>query len=329
MSSFARFVTSFVSGLIAAYLGWTMCLWSVSGTDTSKSFGYANIAHRKLTILSKERSPRLVILAGSSAMWGISATEISKHTTYNPVNLGINAGISLPFYLWIAKENLRPGDAVLLPLEYGFYNYHFSTAVSRIDIDFVLGSFPNYFEQLETATKLKVPLVASYEDFSTRLMVKLSSSHPNEKNTYTSKFNHLGDIEGNDPKLQTEKNREEIRSDRSRQLMDGISDNSKSWDLLRDFIAWCSANNVRVISTFPNLCYQPDYENSPHFRSLPDQIHRFYQINGVPFLGTFQDSLYPPECFFDTIYHLNAPSVSNRTSQIINWLRQANELQPR
>ena len=66
--------------------------------------------------------PKVVILGGSSALFGIDASMMEKALGVPTINMSLHAGLAIDYMLDEAKPFLRPGDTVLLCLEYERYS---------------------------------------------------------------------------------------------------------------------------------------------------------------------------------------------------------------
>jgi hypothetical protein len=79
--------------------------------------------------LDKERrlktlpGPRLVLVGASNLAFGIDSAVLERRTGLRCVNMGLYAFLGLPFLFAEARDGLRPGDVVVLALEYHFYTH--------------------------------------------------------------------------------------------------------------------------------------------------------------------------------------------------------------
>ena len=60
------------------------------------------------------RAWKLLIVAGSSAYFGISAQSIERATGIRSINLGMQAGLSFDLITDLLKDRLKAGDVVLV-----------------------------------------------------------------------------------------------------------------------------------------------------------------------------------------------------------------------
>lgn len=79
--------------------------------------GYLDKARR----LEETKSPRILIVGGSSAAFGVNSAALERVSGQPVVNLGLNAGLGLRFILNQASSAIRPGDLVVLSPEYALF----------------------------------------------------------------------------------------------------------------------------------------------------------------------------------------------------------------
>ena len=138
-------------------------------------------------------------------------------------------------------------------------------------------------------------------------------------------FNQWGDPldEYWDTQIQTPARKANVLKERSRTLTQGIADNSDSWEILRSFVNWCREREITVLATWPNICYWPDYESSPHYCKTLDTIKSFWDSQNIPVVGTPQDAMLNEKYFFNGMYHLFEEGVVERTSILTEILNSS------
>jgi hypothetical protein len=76
----------------------------------------------KKAIAKSLPSPRIVFLAGSSALFGIDAKAIEASTGISTMNMGLHGGLRLEQILNVGEDMARPGDVIVLALERDYYS---------------------------------------------------------------------------------------------------------------------------------------------------------------------------------------------------------------
>ena len=69
----------------------------------------------------KIKSKKIIIVAGSNALFGINSELIEKNTGYPVINLAVHAGLDIDYLYYKIKQNIKNGDIVVMPLELAHY----------------------------------------------------------------------------------------------------------------------------------------------------------------------------------------------------------------
>ncbi len=83
---------------------------------------YQSMIVDKYRILQNTDEKKIIMVAGSSSAFGLDQDLLEKETGYKVVNFGLHAGFGHLFYSELAKENIKPGDIVLMGFEYHWVN---------------------------------------------------------------------------------------------------------------------------------------------------------------------------------------------------------------
>lgn len=81
---------------------------------------YDSLIQDKYNILMNTNEPKIIIVGGSNAAFGIDQDMLEKETGYKISNLGLHAGFGNLFITELAKQNINEGDIILLAYEYGW-----------------------------------------------------------------------------------------------------------------------------------------------------------------------------------------------------------------
>lgn len=264
----------------------------------------------KEQVAQSKEGERLFVLGGSASHYGISARILEEELGVPSVNLATHAGLGL-YILDRAKRQLRPGDTVLLILEYQGY----TRSATQMSYQFVISRDPKHLRQLSWPDWAHFLL--SVELKSLFNMTNSARKLPPDfrwDDPIDDDINAWGDQVGH-----LEHNPEAD--------LDGVLDilTNPEPDLLTretivDFFQWAQANDVRVIATWPTLLFQPEYLEPPAL-NFARYIKAFYADHGVETILRFQDSLYPKEKFLDTAYHLIEPAAAEHTRRLVPLLR--------
>jgi hypothetical protein len=72
----------------------------------------------KHRLLDTTPAPRLVLVGGSSVLFGIVSDTLAARLPYHPINTSITAGLGAGFILNDVRGSLRPGDVAVVSIEY-------------------------------------------------------------------------------------------------------------------------------------------------------------------------------------------------------------------
>lgn len=81
----------------------------------------SEVVNRKQTRLNELEVPTIVFVGGSSLNYGLDGERIESELGYALANTGIHAGLPLAFMLEGVRHSVKPGDIVMLALEYVVY----------------------------------------------------------------------------------------------------------------------------------------------------------------------------------------------------------------
>ena len=100
-------------------------------------------------------------------------------------------------------------------------------------------------------------------------------------------------------------------------LLIGFREHSNGVREITKFLRWAKANNVTVFATWPNTLYFKEYNAHPAFA----EIVNFYRAAGVEIIGRPQDAMVSSAYLADTIYHLTAAGIAERTRKLVENLK--------
>lgn len=301
-------------------------LYTQLGVPTESLHWLFDISQKQEQLAAKVSGSRLLVVAGSSALFGINAQRIEQQSGCPTINLGTHGGLYADYILYRAKKVARPGDTILLAFEYELYAKQ--PGGPTLD-DYVLARDPEYFHRLPLLGKVematRVPFQRLQEGWTNRNTPPHVGIPRSPYGPYTPFFPGIVSIDDNgDQIFNFEATRPppqlEMRVP-SKPLVGEIpSDRSEGFKLLAAFIKWAQARHMTVLATFPNLMYQPAYDD-PKAQKTIETITRFYASQGVPLIGTAREAMLPFEDFFDTPYHLTHEAALRRTDRLISELQ--------
>jgi len=309
----------FIFSLLAA-VGWLgfYVIWAYASMPvlTQDNAYLCRYIEEKQRLAEKIQSPKLLIVGGSNAYVGLSASLIEQRLAIPSFNFGIHAALGPAFLFHLAKPTLKSGDTVLLVLEYSQYGH--STAPSETLVATVLGHGRHFLSTIGWYEALYILLSQTPKD----LLVDLFSDQSAQlRETTQPIFGSHGDATYNLDEQVTPEMAEYVATAR---VGIGININTKPNNALAaisQFIQWCQQEGITVLATWPNTTFHPEYQAEFIQQNL-ELIRDFYAKHHVLLLGDPYDAMLAFKYFYDTPYHLTQTGVRKRTEAFLPLLQE-------
>jgi hypothetical protein len=319
MPSLPRFALGFLLGLGSILALFLALFHRQLGAPTETSRWCYEINAKKRHLAEAIPGPRLLLVGGSSALFGLSARQIREQTGYPTVNLGTHAGLGTQYILGLAQTVAKPGDTILLGFEYELYDYPAAVTVKgwsdSLFLDYVFARDPHYFRSLPLSRQWSFAMLLSYDRLKEGLRSRRHPPRRLESAIYNvTNLNAFGDQVGH-PAANRPKD-SPYQDQCSAPLAHGLSAQPQGFPDFRLFIQWAKQNKIRVLATFPSICHRPEYDLAPAQRTSRD-LQRFFESEGVQVLGDAQEAMLPPDQFFDTMYHPTDDGQQERTRRLL------------
>lgn len=299
-------------------LGWISALILQSGRPTASSQWIADVYAMKTAAAKKIDRPKIVIVAGSNALFGIDSKMLERAFNRPVVNHGVNAGLLLPYVLLKSREALRPGDIVIMPLEYHFYTYDGVPNVQMIDQ--IFSRDPAFFWELDWDEQLRMVWMMSLERMAEGYLARGGERAMCGPYGWQN-IDSRGDQTHNSAAeaIPWGYDWENLARELPRRY-GADADNTRGWRWLERYVAWAKARGVRLILTPPTMMADPSYRSDPSERRFYEGLPRRVEALGVPFVGNPYDFMYPREYYFNTDYHLTDTGRARHTQKLIEAL---------
>jgi hypothetical protein len=271
---------------------------------------YLAAALDKTARLERVPPPRVLLVGGSSWAFGVNSAALERSLERPVVNLGLNGGLGLGYLLAQGAEAVRPGDLVLLSLEYPLFEaFEFTdpgTVLLALRID------PSAVRFVAPST---VPALLDQGLFP--LTVRLKALHALATGTdgtfiyERSLFDERGDAVAHRTIASMQGGDQHIGVPAA----DGAGPACRR---LARFAAHVRARGATVLLTPPAIP-RDDYEaQRDRIAALWLRVER---DTGIPVIGVRKT--YPRDLFLDTPYHLTFEGRRERTRAIIDLTRRA------
>ncbi len=140
--TYSNYFKSVLYGFLSCCLVFVLTILYIVGSPTSSAYAANAFYQSKFKYTNSINVPKILIVAGSNATYGINSHLIEKETGIPTVNLGSGAGFGAGYMLHLAQPLAKSGDTILLPLEYEAYELN--PAHSEPLIDYVLAYDSKY-----------------------------------------------------------------------------------------------------------------------------------------------------------------------------------------
>jgi len=315
----------FFGTVVLCFVCWVILVSGQAGHPTRMSQWISDAYGKKMQIATHIKKRKILIVAGSNALFGIDSGMLSKAFHMPVVNDAVNAGIELPCTLFMAKKVIRRGDIVLMPLEYPMYSYEGKPGVQMID--FLLSREPKCFWKLTWEERFyllwHVSLKRVWEGYSD------SKESPVTSGLYGAHhIDRYGDQTHTSIRYRTEDMYREVLRYAKQPEMYGkqFDPHALGWKYLQKFVEWCSARNVKVIFMPSTLMWHTQYESDTKERWFYTHIAKEVRKRGWIYVGNPYDYMYKKQWYFNTNFHLIERGRKMRTAQMIADLKKSGYL---
>ncbi|MGH8420483.1 MAG: hypothetical protein ACRER8_24910 [Pseudomonas sp.] len=312
-----RFLLGLVLGLALVVGLWSLLLVGQAGRPVPTTQWIEKAYAQKLAIADSITQPKLVVVAGSAAMFGIDSGMLEQAVGRPVVNLGVNAGVLPPYIQNYARQAIKPGDWVLLPVEYPMYHGRYSINYPFLDYWWENPGFRHI--DVNTAQLAQVLWL-------TPLSRVLSGYRGLPDGFAVSGLYGPQNLDQRGDQLHSEAVQQQVWM---RELVQQSevetygaqahrwNANWASWKALADQV---TAAGGCALFVPPPMLDRPAYHQGRelrYYKALPDQA----RANGLNYIGTPLETMYPMDRFFDTNYHLNAESRTLYMQQLVSWVK--------
>lgn len=273
----------------------------------------AHILRHRMALLDDKKSPSLIVVAGSSGLFSINASQIEAATGVPAINLSSHAAMPWMFFERMIFPRLESGDTLILPLEHGYIaeptggtlNTIAVEAAHSVGLRFLTSLDPwqaiDYLRLLSPRFVMGQFRPGRKLDMSrpSPFYAGIGPSHPNGNLTET-------DI-GQFPD-RVIKAAERMRPP-ARLAQNGAACTS---------IAMLAARGITVIGTPPSMYVPADRLEA--FRALEPKLRAYYEQCGVRFVSDPSGGFQELWAMLDTPYHLTREARRLRTVRLVQGL---------
>jgi hypothetical protein len=275
---------------------------------------YLAAEYDKLSLLDQQESPRIIFVGGSNLALGIDSRAIEQSLGYHPVNMGLSLGLGVEYMLREVWQGLRPGDVVVVSLEYEYFDDSFDFSEPLF---YLLEIRPASFsllswQQIRTLMDRGLVWVGHLARRSRRSLTEPAQSESPENPYSRDAFNAYGDLIAHRTMAPRDISKREIFKPG-----EVTGDFRKVINRLNVFADACKARGVTVLYSYPVI-------PTAQFEKWQGNINRIHarlstDIN-FPIIDSPAQRHLPSNHFFDMVYHLCITGIDKRTTMLIDDL---------
>jgi len=313
------FLYAGLCSIIVVIIAWYLL---VAGQVDSRLPGSAWVDQtyqKKNSYAAAIQQEKVLVIAGSNALFGINSTMLREHLKKPVINLGVNAGLQLPLILQLATPYIKPGDTLIMPLEYPMY--HYDGDLTHVEVDYIL-SHQTLFDSLTPLQKIKI-LLHSPINRIIKGYIGLPEGYTVKGLYGPHNIDHNGDQINSELAKRTDFQTHTVLHHAPEQYGKAAlsaGESALGWRYLKEFVAKYQAQGVCILFTPPafmfHVSYRSDSVEQAFYHSLPDQAKQ----QNLNYLGSPFDFMYPAQDFFDTNYHLTSEKRAEHTQKLIELL---------
>lgn len=268
----------------------------------------------KTAAANRAAGPRVLVVAGSNAMFGIDTAQLEAFWRRPAINLAVNAGLGLRYILETSKRVARAGDVIVLPMEYALYLDDGSPNAQIID--YAIARDPDYWRSLAWWQRLDFAVGLTPE----RWLQGLRRLPDPAISSGVYGGHHLdarGDQTHTSAADQSPADLEAVRSARTWHYGARAARETGGWALLADYARWARKQGVCVVAVPAVLMYDKRYDQDPQEAAFYAGLPARLRATGITYLGLPRDFMYPPAWFFNTEHHLQDWARARHTARLL------------
>lgn len=254
---------------------------------------------KKTAMLEACMEEKIVLLGGSSVLYGFNTNEMQRRLGKPTFNAGVNVGLGFRYMLDKIEPHLKPGDHVVLPLEFNQYTnppyYVFGFGIDT----FLHRSY--WQNQKKYQQKWKLLLISLKHARSSATPEKLSRRK-------AARIADTGCYLGLDTQVRDPKTLNAIPFPET-------FEETKTMIEIANFIARCKANDIQV-TMLPPVFYTKNMTTT-----WTEKLYDYFQETVAPELFRLTESE-----VYDSVYHANHEGQKRVTNQLIQQLLEREEL---
>ena len=271
---------------------------------------FQSVVVDKYRILQNTNEPKIIICAGSSASFGLNQEMLAEASGYQVVNLGLHAGFGQMFTVELSKENINPGDIVLLGFEYGW-----EIGIDNFGQHLIMSGIDDNIDMYK-----HIP-VSQWKDFIGYLF-----QYAEKKYTYTDVSGLYSREAFNSETAQMTMYREssmdydENAARYGNVDLTGVRVSEETCRYLREYKAYVESRGASVYFVSPPVLKKAVVCDYSCFEDIKQQIE---EEIGIHYISNPEDYFFEERLMADAIFHCSSEGETVRTQLLIEDLHRA------
>ena len=303
----ALFILIMIATIILFFLTFTVVL----PPQFNNSYQY--VINDKYENLMKLKSPKIVIIAGSSGAFGINADLIKNETGLGCANLGLHGGFGLKFQTEISKGNISKGDIIILAYEDTQWE------ISNLSPELVVTGIDDKIDKYRYISKEYYIDIIKY--LPTYFFKKLDSAFvtpTRASGVYSrSSFDSDGNMIFSRPNCVLPNPVPEIPFGRIKLNKSLIRDDMTNY--VNEFNTYVKDRGATLLISFSPALNEAVLSNKDEISGFQSSLNE--RLN-APIISDINDYIFERKYFYDTIFHLNSYGEIERTKLLIRDLNK-------
>jgi hypothetical protein len=313
VAKLATFLVSAVIGAALCALGLVTSYDFLTASNRTIPYAYTQF------LLQNIGSPRIVIDAGSSSMFGIEPGLVEQVFGTPVIDVADNGSIPLEMKIYRLLKFARQGDILILPLEWVYYT---RDIVPQDFTDKTPDEYAAYYASQPFLERLwfsvrHVSLHNLSDAGRLYLRQDLQRTHALRIQAEMTKW-PLGD-------------RKDDQRRRSSVEGTGCADYIAAAGNIPPAVEWAARQlsdlqakkDVRVYVTWPAVAGANCYVMPDGRLPIADMARAIFERHGIVVVGEPADSYFTPEHMLDTYYHVDSTAARIRTDRLVARLQAA------
>ncbi|MFZ1689184.1 MAG: hypothetical protein WAU70_17305 [Flavobacteriales bacterium] len=294
--------------LFGSVLGSVLAVVAVTGPLLGY-IDYMGAIRSKHQRLASTPSPRLVIIGGSNAAFGINSTELEQAVGMPVVNMALHGSLGYRFMVNEVIDDLREGDVLLVVPEHS----QFQTPEKTQDVLYsALELYPPAWRYVPVASCVQVALTYSVKKLQAAVDVVVDPDIPKPEPVYRADgFDERGD-------LLLHLNRVSFGTKYAKPMeVDRIDVPWLFWAITDRLTNRADRQHFKVLFAWPSQA------RSTAKASIDAGLVEDLKAHDIAIVGQPEEHVYDDSLFYDTKYHLGGVGRELRTQRLITDLKGA------